>query len=403
MTNRRQIPFLHGKRRADGRWSWHWKPSPRLRQMGWTNRTLGITYNRNPTAEITNQAIALNDELAEWETKGRAQAGPAPLSAPRRWTMGDCIDAYLCDVEFTKNKDSTRREYEVRLRYLRHWAMDGDLRLDQLDTGMVRDLKAELLAPRADGKAASKHRAGAVMRVLRLLCNWAITQGRLGSNPTDHISVPAADARQIVLLPHEVDQAVGTAAEMGLPSLALAFQLALWTLQREGDLLALNRMSWRQIENAVPADAATLANPRGNVMGFRLRQQKTGAWVDCPVPPFLHGPIEEMFARSQWLLPDDLDPARAYPQYLLQRRARKALNAAGLERGQFRDLRRSGMTMLGDLGGVLQGITAISGHAVLGKKTILDTYMPPNTSLACATIATALRTLQARENRGQMQ
>lgn len=389
---KRQIPFLHAQAKADKSIVWHWKPSPRLRKFGWNNRCLGPDRDSAILA-----ALAINQQLAEWEAGASITT---TRSAPRRHNFADLVTEYRRSAEYGLLRASTRREYETRLRFLQSWALDGKLALDALDRQMVRDLRAAILAPAADGKAASLYRAGSILRVLRLLLNWAKNEkGWLVTNPATDVAIPAAASRSTLLLPDEVAAAAAAAVALGFPSLGLGFTLGLWTLQRESDLLALNRMAWRAFDDLAPADRAVLANPAGTVMGFRLRQLKTGKWVDCPVPPFLHDRIEAAFATSQWLLPDDLQTARACPDYLFQRRARKALASAGLNDRQVRDLRRSGMTMLSQLGAELPGITAISGHAVLGRKTILDTYMPGNTRAACAAMAQALRTLAAREAR----
>lgn len=387
----RQIPFLHEQRRADGSSVWHWKPSPRLRKLGWTNRMLGTDR-----ASAIAWAIDLNRQLDEWE---EARTGAAAPAVPKRRTFADLLAAYRQSPEYDALAPATQVEYEVRLRFLEAWALDGRLPLVQLDTQMVRDLKTALLAKDADGQGGSLHRAGAIMRVLRLLLNWSIAQGWLTVNPTDKIKIPTPPSRRTLLLESEVEALAAQLEENGFAAVGLGVILGLWTLQREEDLLAATRLNWRALDNVAPADAAVLANSKGNVMGLRLRQQKTGAWVDCPVPPFLHDRIEAAFKRGQYLIPDDADLSRPCPNYLFQRRIRAARADAGLMDRQFRDLRRSGMTMLSDLGASLPGITAISGHAVLGRKTILDTYMPGNTRAACAAMATALRTRTARQQK----
>ena len=393
MANRRQIPFLHWQPCSDGTQAAHWKPSPRLRKLGWKNRKLGIRHKAGDAGDIaaTAMALELNRQVEEWQDRHRNALSP---KAPRRHNFTDLVTAYRASPEYENLAQSTRSEYESRLRFLVEWALDGRLPLSDLDSALVRDLKTELLANKG-----SLYRAGGIMRVLRLLLNWAVAQSWIPANPADRVSIPSAPSRGTILLPEEIDRAATAAYELGYPSVGLGFVVGLWTLQRQSDLLAANRMMWRPIDNVAPADAAVLTNVRGDVMGLRLRQKKTGAWVDCPLPPFLHADIEAAFDRSQWLLPDDSHPDRACPPHLFQRRARMALRKAGLDHAQFRDTRRSGMTMLSDLGAELPGITAISGHAVLGRKTILDTYMPGNTRAACAAMATALRTMAARERK----
>ncbi|QQN75017.1 tyrosine recombinase XerC [Croceicoccus sp. YJ47] len=388
MANKRQIPFLHWTKLTDGTRRAHWKPSPRLRALGWKNQAIGT--DADETAAIT-RAMELNRQVAEWE-----HGAVAPMmnrAVPRKWTFTDLVNAYRASTEWDGLKPATRREYDVRLRQLEIWAMDGALPIGQIDRTMVRDLRDVHV------RAGEKHKAAAILRVLRLLMNWAIGQEALQTNPTDKVKIPTVASRGLRLDAEQLAVAEAIALDEDQPSVALALTLALWSLQRQGDLLTLTKMAWRPLENVAPADAAVLANPRGDVMGFRLQQQKTGAWVDCPIPPFLHDQIADAFTRSQFLLSDDTDRSRATPQYLLQRRVRAIFDKAGLDQYQFRDLRRSGMSMLRDLGVDGAAITTISGHAILGRRSILDTYMPPDTRAACAAMATALRTLKLRESK----
>lgn len=392
MANQRQIPFLHWRRpNAAGVAIADWKPSPRLRKLGWTNRVVGDSADRNAAIRA---AMALNEQVAAWEAQrlaGRSVAAPA---APRRHTFADLVTAYRASPEFTDRAETTRREYDVRLRQLTEWALDGRLPIADIDRAMVKDLAREL---RAGG--SSLHRTNAIVRVLSLLLSWAWEQRLIAENPTARLRLEQAAPRQTLLALHEVEMLDAAAGEAGLPSLALGFTLGMWTIQREEDLLALTRMNWRAIDNIDPADAAALANRKGDVMGFRLRQIKTGAWVDCPVPSWLHDRVEAAFDRSQWLCHDDARPDRACPDWQFRRRARTVLNAAGLDHAQFRDLRRSGMCMMRDAGAETPGITAISGHMVLGRKSILDTYMPPNTRAAARAMATTVRWHNARTAR----
>lgn len=402
MANQRQIPFLQWQRLASGREAAHWKPSKALRDFGWTNRKLGEAASRYAAdaAPLVAMAMALNQQVAEWR-EGLGN-GPRP-AAPHRLNFADAVAAFTAadNPDWQVLKPATRREYRSRLKWLEAWAMDGTLYLDQLDLAMVRDMKTALTVPLANGAPASLHKAGAMLRVLRLFLTWCMAQGWIAANPALLVRVREAPPRDKVLMPDQMEQAAAVAAAppLGYPAIALALRISPWILQRLGDLLALNRMAWREIENCAPADRAVLAGPDGRVMGFRLRQSKTGTRVDCPVPPQFHAEIEAAFARSQWLVCDDDLPARACPDFLFQRRTRKVLDLAGLPEYQFRDWRRSGMCMYRDLG--VHDSTPISGHAILGKRSILDTYMPGHTRAACCAVAEALRTLQARERRKQ--
>lgn len=378
------IPHLHPHKAKDGTTHWHWKPSPRLRKAGYVNHKLGTDRK----AAIL-QAIDLNEAVAQFDAAGGRHLEQAPR--PRRYTFTDLVDAYKQSGDYTQLAKASRNEYDVRLRQLTVWTQDGTLPLAAIDATMVRDLRDGMVQG-----GASAFKVGSLLRVLKLLFNWAAADGReiMESNPAGKVKIREAPSRSVIIHPAHVDQAAAMAATMGWAPVGLAITMALWTLQRQADLLALTRMNWREMDNCAAEDRRTLAGDDGKVMGFRIRQRKTGAWVDCPLPPHLHAGVKAAFESSQWLLADATNPERAMPAHILQRRTRQVLAACDMGHAQFRDLRRSGMCMFRDMGAEDSGITCISGHMVLGKRSILDTYMPKNTRTACATMATVERSRQ---------
>lgn len=399
----RQIPYFHWQPRADGTLAGHWKPSPRLRKLGWTNWHIGDAPNRTGAEArgILAQAMERNEALEQWEkarfnplaNPDQLAAMTVPVAAPRTlWTVSDLADAYRASVDWTDLADATRREYGSRLRQIEAWARDPagkSLPFRALDTDMVVNLRDTL-------RPVSLFKAAGVLRVLRLLLRWGRRYGAV--DVTAGVRIPSTPSRL-----HKLDwrQAAALAdhcQEAGDELLARFVRLGFWTMQRESDVLAFNRLSWRVLENIDPRDRAVLANERGEVKGFRLRQGKTGAWVDCPMPPFLHGEIEAAFDANQLLFPDPHHPDQAIPDWKIQRLLRPHLRA--LYPGhQARDLRRSGMAWFKDMDALPANIFAISGHAVLGKRSIVDVYMPPDTRSAGSAVAAVLRTLATIDQR----
>jgi hypothetical protein len=404
---RGQVPCLCDQRLADRTVVWHWKPSPRLRRAGFVNVKLGTDER-----VAINAALDLNEQVRQWEVAAPVAADPAPAPRlPRVVRMAELIRRYRESADFTDLKPKTRAEYDVRLRQLATWALDGALPVRDITVDLVGRLREGLLQ-------GSRHKAAAILRVLRLLLAYAERAAIIpkGSNPAAGARIPEPPARK-VRLAGAVRVAIGEAADaLGLPDVAFAIDLGLWMVQREGDLLALNRMAWREMSDpdVDPRHLATLANGQGQVLGFRLQQQKTGVWIDAPLPAFLHDAVTARLAGAPgWLFRHPDDPAQPLPDWLFQRRFAEARGsaaavaimdgdddlAAAIAACQFRDLRRTGMIAYKDAGAKLPWITALSGHAVLGKKTILDTYMPGDTAGAIACVATGVRARQAQQRR----
>ncbi len=388
MGKHRQIPYLapphHMK---DGRYSWHWKPSPRLRRLGWKNEGLGITVTKRPSPEIVQKAMAINDRLTEWEASAeQVSASPSP---PRMWRFCDLVAAYRASPEFAAVADDTRREYDVRLGQLEYWAQDGKLPIREIDRQMVVDLKDTLLAPREDG-SDPRYKCSAILRVLRMLMRWGLAHTLIESDPTMLVKIPTAPSRTAKLDWRAIEDIhAANPDDIGARVLVFAF----WTMQRRDDLRQLNRFQWRELHGYDPRDAPMLVDPRGRVMGFRLQQHKTGRTVDCPLPPFLHPLVDAAFEQGQWLFPHSQDPAKPMSGDVIRRRAKPILDAAGFEHIQLRDMRRSGMSWVVDMGALKSDVFAISGHPLDGqKRTMADTYIVGGTRSACAAIAAAERT-----------
>ncbi|NLS27972.1 hypothetical protein S2M10_29740 [Sphingomonas sp. S2M10] len=403
MPKKRQIPFLFEQKLADGRSVWHWKPSKRLRVAGFTNQKLG-----NDHAQAVAQAVQLNAQVAAWQGSGddRPNTLAPRIAPPRIVRFGELVDRYQRSEEWANLKKNTQREYGTRLRQLEHWAQDGMLAVRSIDKALVRDLRAALMKQ-------STYKTGAVLRVLRMLLNWAMSENIVSQNATAKVTIPEPPARRTMMGPHIREAIREAAVELDLFDVALAIDLAFWTLQRQGDVMGMGRMAWRQITpppDADPRHVAQLVDARGRMMGFRLIQQKTGTEIDAPMPPMLHAEVTAAMRRGGfgWVFPHPEKPEQPMPTWMFQRRFRAARDAASavaimreqpelaeaIDEVQYRDLRRTGMVFYRDAGAQTEWVTALSGHAVIGKKTILDVYMPGNTPAAIACVATGLRHME---------
>lgn len=369
MPRTNQIPYLSPSRPTPGA-TYHWKPSPRLRRDGFQNLKLGTDWNGAVTG-----ALAQNEAVARWYSDNADKAVPSKPPRILRWR--DLVAAYKADPAFLDLKPKSQAEYSSRLRTLDHWALDGALRLADLDRPMVVGLRNTLV------KDPRKHRTAALLRILRVVVNFGVGQGWLARGLADDLDIPEVKPRGVVLAPGAVEALALRAESDNELALAWAIRLGFWTFQREGDLLALTRFHWREVTDCSAFARKMLAGPDGKVMGFRLQQGKTGKWVHVPLPPYpLRAAVDAAFERMEradgFLLSNN--PAGAqWPSWAFQRAFRRVAEAEGLAHVQFRDLRRSGMVYGGELAVPLPMLTARSGHTVLGAKaTILDTYMPGN-------------------------
>lgn len=156
--------------------------------------------------------------------------------------------------------------------------------------------------------------------------------------------------------------------------LHLPLTLALWTGQREGDLL---KLTWSAYDGT----------------HIRLRQSKTGARVSIRVGAPLKAALDATPKRSPvMLLSTDNKP---WTEDGFRSSWRKACKKAGIVGVTFNDLRGTAVTRLAIAGCTEAEIVAITGHTLRDVRSILDAhYLHRDPALAEA----AIRKLEARTN-----
>lgn len=416
------IPHLVIKTMKNGHTYCYWQPSLTLRQAGWQMLVLGSDLRAAQRA-----AEAQNDKVEEWRTGGAKPRQVKKFVA--RGTVGQMITRYEAEHLPTLGT-KTQKTYLVSLRILRRWA--DDEMLAHITRDRARRLKKSLLKPDATGYVA-ENRAAAAMRVARSLWQWAIDEAEPRLLPEGHLNpfadqnMPTPAPRDQIWSPAAVDLFVAAALEAGQPSLALAIHLGREVAQREGDLLGLTLSKVTSIprHKVDPADWERLAEPGPDgtmeIRALRVRQGKTMRWVEIPVVgetrQLLDTAIAEARAdRSLVLLREvrEMDDAKEMPSEARTttmrmpwtetrfQRAIAALRLAAadmarvqgdeelateIEGLQFRDLRRTAVVWLGELGIEDHLIAAITGHQLDSTRKILEVYMPRTTKMAGKAIA----------------
>jgi hypothetical protein len=392
----------------------YWQPSAALRKAGWTALTLGSDLRT-----AMKLAEAQNDKVEEWRSGG---AKPRQV---RKFIAGGTVDQLIARfkaLRYPTIKPSTEKTYNWALGAISKWA--GPEKVAHIDRNRVRKLRDVLLKPDSLTGIVSLNRANGIMRVLSTLMKFAIDEGFLqqdARNPASDHNVPSADPRHQVWSPAAVDLIVAAALEAGQPGLALAILLARECAQREGDLIKFPISKWAAIpRHKLEADDwERMAEPgpdgTRDVRGVRLRQGKTNRWIEVPIVGDTRRLIEDAIAEARQdgttvLLQERRQDAQGeavrvpWTGTRLQR-AIAALRplaaasarengdedlAAEIEDLQFRDLRRTAVVWLGELGIEDHLIAAITGHNLDQTKQILETYMPRNTKMAGKAIALRL-------------
>ncbi|GGD74145.1 hypothetical protein [Croceicoccus mobilis] len=413
-----RIPCLVGKTNAAGITSWYWQPSAYLRKNGWKAISLG----KNETDAI-NAARAQNERVEEWK-----DGGSKPREVKKRinrGTVAGLIARYREEImEGTKQDgspvlaDSTKKTYNTALRKLEAWA--GKHPLAFITRSRVRVLRNAMMADPEKG-GIGHHAAHQTLKMGRTLFAFAIDCELVETNPFDNFRLAAPPPRDVIWSPAAREAMMAAAAAAGMPSIALAVELGFATGQREADLLHLSHRQYVAIpeHKMQPEDFATLAAlaPDHTPRGIRVRQRKTKAWIEVPVVNDTRNRIEAAIRSARaggvtTVLMDDTRPREGGLQGLYEGKAgqtrfqrdfaavrtaaaAQAENSGDTELAQelagieFRDLRRTCVVFMGELGLDAHLIAAITGHDIDETQKILKTYMPRTTGRAARAIALA--------------
>jgi integrase len=369
------IPSLVTRAGRHGATRYYWMPSATLKRAGWQPVTLGTDREQAITA-----ANRINAQVAEWRKAGAVPKAAKTKAGLKPHTPRGTVGALIADYRTKRLPQlavSTRHTYSGCLDIIERWA--GDAPVVSITRKRVQVFKEELAKPKAKGGPARLTRAASTMRVGRTLFQWAVDQDMAADNPFAKAGVHAPPPRDQIWPDHCIAAYVATADAAGVPSLGTAVMAAAFIGQREGDILKLNWSQWKD----------------GRI---RLRQGKTGRWVEVRAVPELRARLDAAAAANKAravpqtaILLRESD-GKPYPSHYFQVEFRRvkdmaiANGAADLADLQYRDLRRTCIVRLAEAGVDLAGIAAISGHQIETCKRILEVYLPRTTRMADAAI-----------------
>ena len=328
------------KRLADGRTVTHyyaWRGGPKLKgEPG------------------TPEFIASYQEAHKFRTK------------PAQGTLFSLIVNFRGSAEYTSQiSPSTRRAYAAYLKEIE--AEFGDMPIAVIEDKRTRGDFKEW----RDKMAANPRRADYAWATLARVLSVAKDRGLITVNPCERGGRLYAGGRA----GHVWSEAdIGRILAAAKPEMKLVVMLALWTGQRQGDLLAL---PW----SAYDGERIT------------LRQSKTDASIAVKVG----GPLKVFLDRAPRKAETILTTQRGTPWTSDGFRAswRKLCARAQIKELTFHDLRGSAVTRLALAGASVPEIASVTGHSLADVATILDRhYLGERTALA----EQAITKLEAKEN-----
>lgn len=282
-------------------------------------------------------------------------------------TLRSVLDTYESSSDFKSLADRTRTDYKKHLRAIA--AEFGDFPLAALND---RRSRGEFLAWR--DRLATTSRRGADYRfaVFARALSWAFDRGLTTLNPLERPGRLYRANRNDAIWT-DADEAAFLAKAPA--HLHLALTLALWTGQRQGDLL---RLTWTAYDG----------------QSIRLKQRKTGARVALPVGAPLKVALDKAKASKKDAVTIlTTEGGTTWTESGFRASWRKACAKAGVIDVTFHDLRGTAVTRLALAGCSEAEIATITGHSLRDVGAILDShYLKRDGGLA----ESAIRKLETR-------
>jgi len=211
-------------------------------------------------------------------------------------------------------------------------------------------LRGDFLEWRDEIAKESLRTADYMFAVFARVLSWALDRGLISVNLLErHGRVWKGSRAEHVWT--DVDEARLLA--VASPQIALAFMLALWSGQRQGDIL---RLGWSAYDGKF----------------IRLRQSKTGVRVTIPVGAPLKAMLDATPRTSTVIVTSE--DHRPYTSDGFRASWRKTCERAGITGLTFHDLRGTAVSRLAKSGASEIEIATITGHAVSAVKSIIDKF-----------------------------
>jgi integrase len=284
--------------------------------------------------------------------------------APPSGVLLSLLMAYQSSAEFIALRDRTRSDYVKQIKLIE--LAFGDMPLAALS---ARGARAEFMAWR-DRLAIRSHRqADYAWTVLARVLSWSKNRGLVSENPCERGGrLYRGNRAENVWSPEDEAAFYRTAPK----HLHLPVILALWTGQREGDLL---RLTWSAYDGQT----------------IRLKQSKTGARVVIPVGEPLRAALDAEPRRSPVILLNS--EGKPWTPDGFRASFAKGRAKAGIVGVTFNDLRGTAVTRLALAGSTEAEIATITGHSLRDVRSILDSnYLQRDPELG----RSAIRKLERR-------
>jgi integrase len=255
------------------------------------------------------------------------------------------LQAYQASDDFTGREPRTRADYIGKIKIIEKEFADFPLSAltDPRTRGIFKAWRERLAT-------SSRRQADYAWVVLARVLSWGLDRGLIAANPcTRGGRLYRGSRAEKIWTPADEAAFLGRApAHLHLP-----LMLALWTGQRQGDLL---RLPWSAYDGT----------------HIRLRQAKGGVRVVIKVGAPLKAMLDATAKRSTIML--TTSDGKPWTPDGFRASWGKACKRAGVTGVTFHDLRGTAVTRLALVGATEAEIATITGHSMRSVRAITDTH-----------------------------
>ena len=262
-------------------------------------------------------------------------------------TLQAVLNAYQASPKFTDLAPRTRKDYVRQIRQIE--AEFGDFPLAALPD---RRTRSEFLAWRDKLALKSRRQADYTFSTFAAIMAWATDRGLIVSNPCERPGKLYRSARAESIWLADDEAAFKAVAP---PHLWLAFLLAVWTGQRQGDLL---RLTWTAYDGS----------------SIRLKQSKGGRRVNIPAGGELKAALDAAAKAKKAVTILTTTNDTPWTSDGFRTSWGKIVAKAKVIGLTFHDLRGTAVTRFA-LGGCSEAeIATFTGHSLKDVRAILDAH-----------------------------
>lgn len=277
-------------------------------------------------------------------------AAQAEAKPKTKDTLDTLISEFKASSDYITKSPKTQRGYDLYIERIRQHQVGqrsmADMPLDAIQHQSARGVFKGWRDTMADRPRTADYAWVTLARILSV----AKDRGRISVNVCERGGrLYEADRAEQLWDADHIAAFNATASE----PLRMALIMALWTGQRQGDLL---RVPWSAYDGR----------------RLRIRQGKTGARVSIPVGSVLRETLDNATRHSTTILTNTR--GRSWTEDGFRASWGKACSRAGIDGLTFHDLRGTAVTRLALAGCEVPQIAAITGHALKDVESILDAH-----------------------------